>query len=698
MTTQFVSSLLFSTPNIHVAKKELSYPLYGADFDPLNSDFLLVGGGGGSSSTGVPNRISLLDTSRRDEIKEVSDIELVPDEDSVTTLAVADSDSSSLLAYAGINSSQKDQKIGKNEHLRSFRVSLPQRRNAAAPAQPPARTQALARTAMFRSASGPKNECYQRVLRLSPPISEDITDGTEKPGKRLKKRFAAIASGLAVQNEVLTFPAQDSPTAKQAISRVSLEKAEAEDVDLINTDDVGSAYVLAYATSHELYLQQLGDEKGARNAEPVKVHETATGPVGRSRIRSLRFIGPRYLLVMQNRVNRSGVELIVFKISKDYAQVQQVLVKYLKHMKQSTGMEVCTLSKGEDGSRQFVIAIAGQDSSIQIHTLDWVGGTGITAFRQFADLIDVHDGPVTRMAFSTFVSPQLPISGKTPPQYVKLVSTGVDKNVIVQTLPLQPTPATGTGKLNPRYVLIGPSQVGALIYSLFMGFSALIMGIVILLTFLELRGAIPPIVGGAKYLPVRWQRTYPYAYDTPGPIIPENIPQIESIIDKIKLSEATPIIEKMEEMVDRVKLAAVTPVIEQMQKMQDSVPSAQEVKDSIPSAEQAKAAIPSAEEIRDTLASLVSQKHSGEEHSNKAVIVRDLEHLGGEVSAELKHEAQVVKEGTLKKWETLSPKEQKTWKQKLKDAGQWTEKQGETVLKGVFFGQLAGIVGEAIRG
>ena len=45
------------SPNPPVARKKLSYPLYGVDFDPNNHDFLIVGGGGGSTSSGVPNKI-----------------------------------------------------------------------------------------------------------------------------------------------------------------------------------------------------------------------------------------------------------------------------------------------------------------------------------------------------------------------------------------------------------------------------------------------------------------------------------------------------------------------------------------------------------------------------------------------------------------------------------------------------------------
>src|ERR1700733_5493521 len=118
-------------PNVFSSKTQLTYPLYAADFDPFNPDFLLVAGGGGSSSTGVPNKISLIDASRKDQLKEVVDIELAKDEDSVTSLAVADSSSAALTAFAGINSSVTDQNAGKNEHLRSFRIGLPARKRRA---------------------------------------------------------------------------------------------------------------------------------------------------------------------------------------------------------------------------------------------------------------------------------------------------------------------------------------------------------------------------------------------------------------------------------------------------------------------------------------------------------------------------------------------------------------------------------------
>ena len=51
-----------------------------------------------------------------------------------------------------------------------------------------------------------------------------------------------------------------------------------------------------------------------------------------------------------------------------------------------------------------------------------------------------------------------------------------------------------------------------------------------------------------------------------------------------------------------------------------------------------------------------------------------------------------------KQWEMLTPEQKEAWKKKLKDAGHWTEGYGETILKGVLFGEIAGAVGQAVAG
>jgi prolactin regulatory element-binding protein len=69
------------------------------------------------------------------------------------------------------------------------------------------------------------------------------------------------------------------------------------------------------------------------------------------------------------------------------------------------------------------------------------------------------------------------------------------------------------------------------------------------------------------------------------------------------------------------------------------------------------------------------------------------------LSTEVHDAEHVVKEHTqVKKWEELSHDERVFWQQKLSDAGMWAASEGETILKSIFFGNVAGLVGAAARG
>ncbi|WQF76408.1 Putative WD40/YVTN repeat-like-containing domain superfamily [Colletotrichum destructivum] len=49
-------------------------------------------------------------------------------------------------------------------------------------------------------------------------------------------------------------------------------------------------------------------------------------------------------------------------------------------------------------------------------------------------------------------------------------------------------------------------------------------------------------------------------------------------------------------------------------------------------------------------------------------------------------------------WEDLAPQQKKLWKEKLSKAGHWTQNMGESVFKGILFGEIAGAVGRAVGG
>ncbi|KAH8653404.1 hypothetical protein BX600DRAFT_77663 [Xylariales sp. PMI_506] len=87
--------------------------------------------------------------------------------------------------------------------------------------------------------------------------------------------------------------------------------------------------------------------------------------------------------------------------------------------------------------------------------------------------------------------------------------------------------------------------------------------------------------------------------------------------------------------------------------------------------------------------------HSPEEHE-RIVIRHDDTELGG-VQANI-HDEEL--HGPAKSWDELDHQQRHLWKQRLQKTGHWAENLGETVFKGVLFGEIGGaigaIVGEAL--
>ncbi|KEF60546.1 uncharacterized protein A1O9_02107 [Exophiala aquamarina CBS 119918] len=647
-------------PELPLSRTKLSYPLNAADFDPSNQDFLLVGGGGGSSSTGVPNKISLIDSSPREQLREIADIELAKDEDSVTTLAIAESSTSSLTAFAGINSSAADQAAGKNEHLRSIRIGLPTRKRKAdgstveAEDKTPAAgstTQALGRTAVFTSAKGPKNDMYQRVLRFSPFRKES-------PATRL----AAIASGLAPENEIVVFLPRPSPGPKDEVSRIRLGNREAADIDLTTSNTSPQDHVLAYCTDDEVFVQQLSGGASAK-AAPRSLYQTLESTTSlptpkRPRFRALRFLTPRHLLLVQNLPNRTGVFLLVLKLNKDYSQAQVTIRKKLgKAIKAAVGLDVCPLTESEQGEKQLVIAVAGQNSFIELLTIDYSPDSGLRSFRPYTVLEEVHNGPLTKLVFSNFIGPSLPVAKDTGPQSIRLASVGVDQFVTVHYLPLRPFPA-GQNK-TPRYVLVPTSRSESIqtAFSVIVALVVVAMVAFLMQAFSEIRGAVPPILGATDWLSPRVQSLIARPY-----IFADGIPHAQTHVS-LQAKSAT----------------------QKLKDIKTQIPGVDDIKESLEDVTL---------DLSQKLADLVES--NSELETPKAIIVRD---AGvGEISTELRHDADLIKEEALKKWEELSESQKKGWKRKLKDAGHWAENQGESILKGILFSELAGAVGEFVRG
>ena len=607
---------------------------------------------------------TLLNASRKNELSEFVDIDLSRDEDSVTSLAIAQSTETWATAFAGINSSTKDQQAGKNEHLRSFLLEYPQRRRTGTnglTSEKPAtlstethkgETKALGKASLFKPSKAAKKETFQRVLRLS------------KKKKDNGPRLGAVATGLAPAGEIVLFGADTSrPGPKDIWSRIQLDdKQEAADVDITELEprdsEEGVRFRVAYCTDYKVYITDVDDKTKdngclCQNIYGLPQSDTPASSTTRPKLRCLRFITSQVLVVLQNNPQGKGTELFLLEIS-GIITLRKVLHRKIKS---ATALSITRLDASSPSEiDQHVIAVAGADNSITILTLDRFTSSprGKLKFRSHTFLPSVHPTSITSLAFSTFIPPTT-IWKDTPPQYVKLASTSIANTCVVHTLPLSPYPSPPKPDSPARYLLAPPvrSTMTQNSISMLVALFAIAIAAFFLQAFTEIRGGTPEYLGVKQWLP-----------DT-----------VHDLIARPYMFE------------DAASTAIVTP----LSKVSEAGETPIQVVKSAASKAQKKLG----------LRGLLSQRNIGSDTSdnaNHAIIVRH-EDEENSLSAELRHPSQVVEgENNAKKWEELQKHEKEAWKKRLIDAGEWAIEEGESVLQGIFFSGLGAAVGAAAGG
>ncbi|KAJ5095106.1 hypothetical protein N7532_007397 [Penicillium argentinense] len=676
-------------PTIHAAKITLSCPLFAADFDPRDNTRLFVGGGGGEGRSGVGNKISLLDTSRRDEISEVVELNLSRDEDSVTSLAAApqiDDDDHSLVALAGINSSIAEQKKGNNQHMRAFRFEAPRKVQEAVSAARsddkkqadkqtevkiiPGKSEALSRASIFRTKGPGSDDTYQRIMRLS-PWKRHVEDSDKKSKDT---RVGAIATGMASSGEVVFFRATGSPSDSDVIGRIRLaSNEEAEDVDFAdlesdsNTKDAARKYRVAYTNGVDVMIGEISSSTRSNGSPDVRSIYTIPLPssgarAARPKIRSLRFVGRNTILLLQNAPDRSGSELVLISVPADKEQMSTVLRrrKLPRTVKIGLGLDVCQLGKNPAGQQQTIVAASGNDNSINIWTIESGPRKGYSRLRPYTTLRDVHPFSMTKLVFSTFTPPSHPVTPDVRPQRVKLASISMGNTVVVHTLPLSPFPPSSR---TPRYVLVlpGPAEFWELMYFTTMCLISLVTIMTALYAYAEIRGGTPEVLGAKNWLPVSWRDAIANEYILPAP-------EHRSFLDHYFAVEPAP----------------ESSVSETQMNLDTELRSLKEILDKV---HQSGAAPADLETV---------QPH------DISIIVRCSEHNDAETSVLIEtamstHAEKVAEKEKLVAWKEMSESDRVAWRQKLTDAGRWTVEHGENVLKGVLFGEICGGVGRVVR-
>lgn len=610
-------------------------------------------------------------------ITTAADIDLSRDEDSVQSVGnLATKDG--LIVLAGINSSAKDQEAGKNEHFRSFDVKYPPRKKQKTEKSEEAEKgqwKLLGKRSLFKTPAETKKETYQRILRLSPAQKRESGS----------KRIGAIAAGLAKNSEVIVFNATNAtPNEADILTRIELDgRQEAADLDIVEPEE--SHFSVAYCTEDGIHEQAFNYDfqnkkvektpRGPRRVYHMPFPDTMEDPKSRMKFRCLRFLNPQNIVVVCNRPNKKGAELRVFHLYPTGPAIMILQKKLPSHMKQAVSMDVCALDADKDGNQQFVVAVAGNDISIEVFTTNYQRQTDtFSSFRSYLTMREVHNHQMTKICFSPFHSPSRASPSRSPEsvtadgkervnlggmsydipptsslKYIRLASVSYGNTVVVDTFPLQ--------TLDPdddksRYVLSHPGD------ETFAKWTYLFVGSII---FVVLSFIVQTFMTGFSDGEVRG----PYS------LLPKN----------------------MREFLDQPALAAYGMISEVPNIMPTDIPVSSD-KDR---AADIKGRIQSLRD-RHEIPHPGSQSESiSDLEKEKTLIVRSApEGLDGvTVDVHPDKEAYREKDEHAKHWDELKEHEKARWTEKLKRAGQWVESEGESVLKGILFSEYAGVVGDA---
>ncbi|KAI0835534.1 hypothetical protein F5Y06DRAFT_275624 [Hypoxylon sp. FL0890] len=480
------------------AKITLSYPLYTCAFDPADPNQLVVAGGGGPGRNGVGNKISVLDTSNPTGLSVVTELELSPNEDNVTTLAIGPRKDRNLTVFAGINSSPEEIKKGKNDHFRVFGINQPGKSAKTSGV----RIYEVSRDALFvhKDASA-----YQRLLRLSHPYENF-------------PQLGAIATGLSKEPEIALFDVPCSGGGRwKSRGRLDIPK-EAMDLDVVQTGP--DTYQLAYCDDHEIFTVEVSKTE---ISEPKCVYTITPdeGATAKASFKSLRYLTPGFLITVVNKPNSKGVALHGYRLpTKDQENARLAIQgKLPKGVSKATGLAVRNLSpisspSDRQGESQFVVAVAGNDSSISLFTLEHKSAASVDLLADLAPfqvLKSVHPSNITGLTFSPFTPSKSSSKGATELS-VKLASVAVGFTAVVHSIPLKKhvdksiPERKGGPPRQSRYVVALKSRGESPVTVITLVTIVVLILAIIGQTFLEAKDIGKPILGVRPYLPTSWTK------------------------------------------------------------------------------------------------------------------------------------------------------------------------------------------------
>lgn len=470
----------------------------------------------------------------------------------------------------------------------------------------------------------------------------------EHPDADMYQRLVRVAGGIGAAASALGKEPQlavfETGGAKPKIRGVLELPAEAESIDVIQTGE--NEYQVAYCFKHELHIFNIGKQT---NGEPELVFTMPNDHGIRPQFRFIRYLTPEFILAVANLPKRNTGALIqgLRLPAPGHERARLATTVRVPGNISASGLAVVNLSppaspSASVGETQFIIAVAGTDASISLYTLKHQVSPTLNLLLNLYPLYtlkNVHgDDNISGLAFSPFTTPKTHVRA----QFVKLASISLQKNVSVHSIPLQKhidtQPRNKKGPPRPVRYEVAMRSHGPSARPIIIVLSLIVLFLAFITQAVrEMYDMSPPVIFASGVLPA-WHGSLR---------VPNHVPEHFYENKKFLKNLAATAGEKLSAPLAGEKLV-----------------------------------------LFDVEHPVVAATAPGEDGGETASTTPKLQ---VEVHDEDTH-------GEARSWDQLPIAEQIAWKERLREAGAWTQNMGENVFKGVLFGELAGAVGRAVGG
>lgn len=457
---------------------------------------------------------------------------------------------------------------------------------------------------------------------------------------RVSGSIGVAATAMGTDPQLAVFETQGPVIKMRGILELP---REAEDLDVIQTGD--GEYQIVYCYKYQLFMLTISKDNKDEMPEPVEIWdmpEESPKPA----FRSVRFLSKDFVLAAVNLPNRSGTIIHGFRLPAKGKPARIAVTARIPRKISATSLAVANLNPvnapgTSPGDTEFIVALAANDSSISLFTLGHYSSASIDLIRNLNTLCtlkNVHaEANITGLAFSTFTPPKNDLR----PSYIKLASISLQKTVSVHSIPLKkqvdkrPKPARGS-----KDKRLPPRPVRYVVAMKSHGESRrpLVITLALMALIMAVVGQTIMEMYGKDTRPILGvQRFLPSWH---GTLRDPAHPPVAFLADEFlsKLSAGTKEQRTPGETLMLWQEPPTSPT---------DVPEGQEVTP--------------AEGLK--------------------LDVHD-----------------IAVHGPGKTWDELAEEQREAWKQKLLEAGAWTQGMGESVFRGILFGELKAAVAQAVGG